>query len=207
MPKVSVYIPDDLWDRVKKVQPDAAGSQFIQETIREYVDRRERKPYATLTPELVTKRDAAAAKAQRLMVSDYQLGYAVGLEIADYLSWDLFHGFAQLSWDLEKCYQFVIGAPREWFTTNHGEFDLDQVWEKLVMVYDIGPKWPEGATREGLVDALGDVWEEIANAGSQEPKPPKTPASAAQAPSEPEGPGAEATGVVVPFREEAGDAG
>lgn len=207
MPKISVYIPEDLWERVKGVDPGAGGSQFIQETIREYVDRRQQKPYAVLDADLEAKRDAAAAKAQEKLGKEYRVGYEMGLELTDHLSWDLFATFAGLKWDFDRFYEAVLEAPDEHFSTSHGQFDLDLLWEELARRHGVDRTYPDPGPRlEGAVDALKDIWEGIANAGAQQPTPPTTPAPAARAPGRAKKPAGKSGGVVVPFREEPGDA-
>lgn len=208
MPKVSVYIPDELWDRVRSVEPEAAGSQFIQETIREYVERRERKPYAELSDTLLAERERTKEKVRSGLASRYRQGYNAGLVLAEQLSWEAFQAFADLNWDFLAFDAYV----------NEGVvFDLDgeeldrfsDVWDDaLDQVGEPMRGWPAGPFGGGVVDALDHVWEDIRDIGTPGPRRPRPSSPAGEQRVTPAAPDAKAVApVVVPFREETDGAG
>lgn len=200
---MSVYIPDDLWDKVKALVPESGGSQLIQETIREYVDRRERKPYAVLSDDLVAKRHAVQERAQTKNGDTYRVGYEIGLELVDEFSWELLYHFARLDWDFE-----AFNDLTEQRNVEEGNAmvapstTLAELWDEIEVQYDlVGVGWPVGPRYEGVVDALKDIWEGVSNAHAPERPDPLVPAPGARglaAESEPE---TVPQAVVLPFRE------
>jgi hypothetical protein len=207
MPKLSVYIPDELWDSVKKyAPPDTGGSQLVQDTLREFVDRRERRPYAVLSPELIAYREAALARSISKRTEAYQAGYAVGLSFAEYLTWELFTLLERVQWRLSAFAEETSEA--EYVRANAGPDDEDQVfdfelaWRDAVESgasdsYVFGDA-PDGIVREGFVQALKDLWaaeSPVGDSTSPEPTPAAPALRATAATEEP------VEGTIVPFEE------
>jgi hypothetical protein len=57
MAKLSVYIPDELLDEAKRLEPDFRPSKLFQEALRCLVLERTAKPDALLTDDLERERD------------------------------------------------------------------------------------------------------------------------------------------------------
>ena len=206
MPKFSVYVPDELWDSVKKYAPNAGGSQLVQDTLREFVDRRERRPYAALSPELVAAREAALAKSLTKRTEAYQAGYAIGLSFAEYLTWELFTVLEQVDWKLSTFAEET--GEEEYARANAGPddddrvFEFDAAWREAqehgaprAYVFADGPA---GIVREGFIQALKDLWAAQSPVAGPVPSEPAPSAPALRGMTATEEP---AAGTVVPFDE------
>src|SRR5687768_17187578 len=102
MPKLSVYIPDDLWVQAQALQPDEGASQVLQAALREKVERTEARPYAVLTDQIRAKQLVVAGEVEGRLRTAYQAGFDMGLEFTKLLPWDALHAFASLGWDLDE---------------------------------------------------------------------------------------------------------
>jgi hypothetical protein len=197
---VSVYVADELWDKVKALAPETGGSQLIQETIREYVDRRERKPYAVLTDDLLARKKEAARKAVEKLAAPYHVGYAVGLRLADDLTWELFRTFADADWDLDEFDSVTVNEG----TGRFEDYQFPDAWAGVADEYHLNEDvYPDGPVLEGIVDALKDLWEVVSNAQGPRRPDPLVPAPGARGVTPTSEPETDAEAVIVPFRGEA----
>jgi hypothetical protein len=203
VPKVSVYVPDELWDKVKALAPESGGSQLIQETIREYVDRRERKPYAVLNDDLVAMRNATQERAQAKVGETYREGYEIGLELADELPWELLCQFARLDWDFQAFDDLTVERNTQETNALAANSDtLYEIWANIEVRHDlIGVGWPIGPHYEGVVDALKDIWEPMSNAQAPQRPDPLMPAPGATELATDNEQEPEREAVVLPFRQ------
>lgn len=188
MPKLSVSVPDSVWQDAKESTPNAGASQLVQEALREFVDRRESRPYAVLSPELVAARASAVEQSLAKRAAAYQAGYAIGLKFAESLTWELFTLLEQVQWKLpvfheeteEDEYLRADAAPGE----PDQRFRFEDAWhdarESAAPGAYVNAEGPAGVIREGFLRALKDVW------SAEEPLPEPTPQFPAPAlPDEP----------------------
>ena len=197
VPKVSVYVPDELWDKVKTLAPETGGSQLIQETIREYVDRRERKPYAILSDGLLAQKRAAEKKALDKLAEAYRAGYGFGLRIADDLTWEMFYAFARVDWDFDEFDDETVNG-------DYRGYQFNNAWTTIARDNRLSEDdWPQGPVREGIVDALKDLWDGLSSTQAPELPAPLVPAPGAREVAPESGPETDEEVVIVPFRTEA----
>ncbi len=163
--KQSVYIPDDLWERVQR-QPDFKLSQFVQQALRERFVGRSR-PYAMPDPSMARSTEVVRQHAMGQMKAAYQFGYEMGLDAAAQLSWRAFMDLAETGWDLREWQ--VDFDDREYEIVDRSLWGKDDAyvdWEGLMEIatdtredfprdeHDL----PTGLIREGFVDAIRAVW-------------------------------------------------
>src|SRR5438132_2967428 len=106
MPKVSVYVPDDLWDRAREANSGLNPSQMVQEGLRGLVSTGK-------TPSFASNRAALAhGVADRLLHrmaqearQSYEYGYEHGLKVADRLRWDQLDDLASNEWNPDRWFQ------------------------------------------------------------------------------------------------------
>lgn len=164
MPKVSVYLPDELYERARA--SDANVSQLIQTALRQHLGQQTLRPaFASDTP--ADMGDAEEQLAQRLASEArqiYERGYRCGLEVAKQLHWDDIDLLAEAGWKVSK-----------WFATLR--FKHDGTYEQsLAPVFD--PEITGEPTLPtydlGFVDALKGLWNSVrehrpSNATTAEP--------------------------------------
>lgn len=99
--KTSVYVPDELWQKVLEGQPEASASQLLQECLRSRLET-PKPAYAVLSPELAQRAAELNQKALDKAVGGYQSGFALGLETVEHLTYDLLVVFAAADFDFER---------------------------------------------------------------------------------------------------------
>jgi hypothetical protein len=107
MPKLSVYIPDDLWEMAKRVSPEEGPSLLIQRGLRGLVESRSAVPaYAAERPAGAPE-DLAAART-RLMKqarAQYEAGFQAGkraLNDTEAISGEALEALAHRDFNLEQ---------------------------------------------------------------------------------------------------------
>jgi hypothetical protein len=110
VPKLSVYVPDDLWDQARKGAPGPSTSQLVQDGLRYLTQRRQRPIFEApeTAPEVMEElRESLSAKA----IASYQAGYKKGKAAASKLNWETLDLVAQCEWDLQR-----VGKLADWRT-------------------------------------------------------------------------------------------
>ena len=174
--KTSVYVPDDLWATVTSTDPDVSVSQLVQQLLRDKVDAEaKRPPYATLPPELEKRLLTAQTTAREKVAAAYQLGYTFGLEFASGLqtnvylvlvasSYDFGH-FRKVTEDYEIPLQDEPGQAFDFF--EHWTRTSQDLGVEAIFDNDIADLPP--VVRQGVLDAVRDVWEGAGLAGVPAP--------------------------------------
>jgi hypothetical protein len=148
VPKFSVYVPDDLWDRARKDAPGSSTSQLVQDGLRCLAQRGQRPIFEPpeIAPEVMEGlRESLRAKAS----ASYRAGYARGIAAASKLDWETLDLVAQCEWDLQQ-----IGKLADWRT---GEPVGEEVVEALTSAGL--PTFSGAVLDRGWLDALRAVWQ------------------------------------------------
>jgi hypothetical protein len=169
MAKLSVYVPDDLLEQVKAIDPSMRPSAILQDALRATVDNRRSRPYARLSPELERDREAAQRIVLERVAEAYDVGYRAGLAFAQFLPWNAFEDFAASGWNLRNWssdfddseYDNVMATDAE---RAAGDVVLD--FAGLLREATSTGSWaaigdrgmPSGVTGEAFVDAIRDLW-------------------------------------------------
>jgi hypothetical protein len=105
--KLSVSVPDDLWDEVRSIAADSnSSSAVVQEGLRRWVTQARGGPgYATSAPEdVLGDRQEAHERLAREARAEFEHGYAQGVQCARRLPWWAIenladhHGFRVREW-------------------------------------------------------------------------------------------------------------
>lgn len=183
--KMSVSVPDGLWDEVRDRLPKFdSPSALVQQVLRQAVDAsKARAGYAQPADDLET---AAALEVLHHRLTEearsgYQKGYRQGVELASSLSW------AQLSWlqstdlDIKECAKALRLAedgvfdfdPSDSPTYRNGLDGSEVIIDSDLFIPYLGshvdesldePWVPDDTTVEGLEQALSDVWSAVRTA-------------------------------------------
>jgi post-segregation antitoxin (ccd killing protein) len=162
MPKLSISVPDELWDQARAAAPDLNPSQLVQNALRRYLTAAaQRPPFARVRPsasqadfEQVRQRMAGEARAR------YERGYQAGLSLTKDLSWGAVDLLANLNWDVNKWVRELESRDPDgdllWQLLGIEESDIDGIREYLAPSFE-----RESAFRTGWADALRDVWNAV----------------------------------------------
>jgi hypothetical protein len=156
MPKLSVSIPDELWEQAQAASPDMGQSQLVQVALRRYV--------AGMTgrwPLVRSRSEENRALLQQVLerVSErtqatYDEGYRAGLALAESSPWKLVEQLAELDWDLD--------AWKSGYGQRYGQWDEPAAEDKYFWECVDGansPQYQHDATfRAGFADGLRDLW-------------------------------------------------
>lgn len=177
MPRLSIYVPDDLWRRATELHREAlAGaengpdgsvasgpSHVLQLALERWLESAEAKPaYARLSPALEATRSKLLATALEKLAHEYQAGYATGLELLDDLPWEAFLELRTRGWNL-KSWIAELGRWELPLVNAAAEeegrvFDWKELWERAASQhFTTPPAEPDGPVAEGVIDALRDV--------------------------------------------------
>lgn len=101
MPKVSVYVPDELLEQAKKLNDSDNTSRLIQRGLERLVEEHTRVPSYAKTPtrsyeQIVEVRDRLLAQARE----DYEFGYTVALDAASAMPLHVINDLATANFDL-----------------------------------------------------------------------------------------------------------
>lgn len=169
MAKLSVYVPDDLLEQVRRSDPALRPSQVLQEALQARLPGAGDRPYSTLNEALVAERDAARRIVQARAAEAYSTGYRVGLKVAVALPWRAFEDLVGLNWDLSEWVEnfdserYDIATPTDDEQAS-GVTELD--WEMVLdssmggdfIPTSLGERAPIGISGEGFRDALRGLW-------------------------------------------------
>jgi hypothetical protein len=155
MPKFSIYIQDELWERALATAPDTKPSTLVQAALRRLIgSQAPRLSLANFSDELLEQRRNVLAKVAGQAREAYLSGYEIGLKVMadDELPWEAIEDFERLGWNFE--------AWKKEFSGWYGQ-DWTGWWEAYgAPETDSGlqaEEGPMGAVLEGLIDAFKDL--------------------------------------------------
>jgi len=165
VPKMTVYVPDYLWEPMQK-REDVKWSQVFQRAVKEELHMNVARP---ALPELDNTIDIQALR-QRLRAERaeiYRRGYAAGLQAAERLSYGDFHYCEEAGWDTDKIlFSTMFGDYYE-----HLKSIMDPALRDVVRGWhvsddltdpgfvDTGRSGSAKAFRDAFVDGLHRAWE------------------------------------------------
>jgi hypothetical protein len=171
MAKLTVYIPNDLLDRARALDPGANTSQLVQRGL-ERLSPADDAPYARRPADAHSLLAAAAEKLRAGAEQEYERGYRAALATVDERFWRALDELASKSFDLRRFAKawkegmrmemagMVPGVkagfdPPDWFVAMAN--DLGDLLAPID--FDQWCFTPTGAFIEGYQAALRDAWE------------------------------------------------
>lgn len=158
MPKLSVSIPDELWEEAQGlIGPEKGTSQVIQDALRQIVAKAEsRKQDLRAGLNIAPERFAAVVDVVRTRAKrEFARGYATGLKIAETNDVDDWYSLAYEDWDIN-----------DW-AKGYGTDNPDPNRQKALEDFaqeaegEGSTSWPNQIFVEGAECALREVWKTL----------------------------------------------
>jgi hypothetical protein len=177
--KLSVSVPDELWDRARTAVTEDSPSAVIQAALRRLVDEGPARPAYSQAPvldsELAQQRAATSARLQAEVRELYQLGYRNGIELASKLNWSKLSwiaktgGIAASKSTVEMVHEFQNGNRAGLTKDDKPLIDPDLLVDYFGSYADMcGGGWtPADVTVEGTDRALRDVRAQVMASGPE----------------------------------------
>lgn len=157
--KMTVYVPDDLWDEVRRASPAVKASELVQAGLRKLIEGRVAPDFARERPEADPKELQQIRK--RLLAEareSYEFGYREGMKRAKYLEWWLIERLASFKWDLARWSRIQV--------------DQDDIAVPIDVLYGFEELALEDTSVGlGFADALRDVWDAVLQSSGEDAKP------------------------------------
>jgi hypothetical protein len=170
MPRMSIYLPDDLADQLKEVDSSAPTSQVIQEALRRYLGGTGAPAWARAPQGAAELLAAATEKLTEQAEADYQAGYRAALARIPDLDWARLTDFARSRYDLEAWLSGLKNGVHDAIKRREANVVVPAILERLAM--DLGRLadpigYPGTSFRKtnaferGYADALRDAYESV----------------------------------------------
>lgn len=168
MARFSVYVADDLLERVRALDSQAPTSQLVQRAFQCLLDGEGEPVYVGDRPAGAAERirevrEKLVAEARE----EYGRGYAGALEAADKVPWRSLDGLAEAGFDVRRWIKpYVRGAEYELVQDNKGEVSSKWLWDVARVLgtladpigFDEFSFTPTRALVRGFADGMRDVW-------------------------------------------------
>ena len=160
MAKLTVYVPDELLERTRALNPDANTSQLVQRGL-ERLSPAEDAPYARRPKDAAELLAAAVGSLREGAAREYENGYRTALGMVSHVGpavWPALHGLAGVGFDLKR---WAADLRR------FGPDEQDPEWYDPI-VEDLGnlvtvnqPEVPSEPFIRGYQAALRDAWDTV----------------------------------------------
>lgn len=153
MPKLSLYVPDDLWNQARAVDPSLNQSQVAQRALQHWIETRpsvgpqafEPPADSMPVPESLVQRFASEASEQ------YQAAYRAAFQLAERISWGSLDELASRGWDwaawLRHGGREILPALPAWL--REGDSEVSSTRRRYT------------TSTQGVIDGLRDIWESV----------------------------------------------
>ncbi len=174
--KLSVSVPDELWDRARGLRPDLKDSHLIQNALEGFTKPAEVAGYSVAMPEDAKPAfEAAREKLAAHARGEFEEGYRAGVEIVPSLSWwDIQsladrHRFAVKEW-ARGYSDSVVNAelgniPTDWAADPDVVSALLKALGNLVPPFGDDMFTPSIPYLRGFTQAFRDLWEQVNGEG------------------------------------------
>ena len=157
--KTSVYIPDELWDKVQGAEPGASPSQLLQQCLRSRFEQ-SAPVFAPVDSTTTQRQDLIVATLRDRFQVTYQEGYSLGLDLLEGLpAVDLLWLLASVDFKLDDFTARCGGEP--------APFDFEAYWASAVgrhphLADASDPTLLPRVAAKGMLDAMRSTWRHVA---------------------------------------------
>jgi hypothetical protein len=149
--KLSIYVPDELWQRARQAS-DENPSSLVQTALERWLGNElKRPPYYESPPPDALRIKQLRDRLEREARALYREGYEEGLRLAEELNWSQLDRLAAVHWDIAR-----------WVRTGDDVSELLLAREDMNMLAEGYDPTPPTAWSDGRLDALKDVWKTVA---------------------------------------------
>ena len=166
--KLSVSVPDPLWDAARESRPDLNPSRLVQEALDSWVRARSATPYPVGRPRQADAHfDAARARLVATARAEFERGYVAAVECAEILDWVYFDSLARGRFEVRSwaagiasaAVQVDLGAlPKEWGPAPATVRVLVQALGNIVSPFGDDMFTPSLPYVRGFAQAMRDLW-------------------------------------------------
>ena len=166
--KLSVSVPEPLWDSARESRPDLNPSRLVQEALDSWVRTRSATPYPVgRPPEADARFDAARARLTATARAEFERGYVAAVKCAETLDWDHFQSLARGRFEVRTwaaniasaAVQADLGAiPREWAPAPATVSLLLEALGSIVAPFGDDMFTPSVPYVRGFAQAVRDLW-------------------------------------------------
>jgi hypothetical protein len=167
MPRLSVYVPDDLWDRARQVSADPSASAVVQAGLQALVASEATRPVFAAPPP-----DSPGIADLRMRLSregkdEYERAYRAGIELAAKLPFRELDKLSALGWNLLRWVRSTEDE-RTWHDNQEWRAQPnDASGSAIVAVVNAGYE-DLSIWRAGVNDALRDIWISVTQGAEEE---------------------------------------
>jgi hypothetical protein len=148
VPKITLYVPDGLVERVKALNPEVNVSQVFQGAMQAEAKRLTAEQEAGTKIRERVDIAAVRAKIRDGRAADYRAGYGYGLEMANHMDYGDWVAMQQIDWSPDAA----------WKALEEAGFELRDAY---------GEHYTDAEMR-GVVAALRAVWDTASAAGNDD---------------------------------------
>lgn len=166
MPKVTVYVPDELWKRSQALGEAINLSQVFQTALRAEMRQHEVHRHEQTDLDATINLDALRRRFTKERAALYRRGYEIGVRRAQSLSYADLRFCANVDWDTSAVLKHLSGGgPLDELAHQDLAEPATGLPDPRLWPDGLGSSTWEGAVAEmgeGFVDALRRVWELVA---------------------------------------------
>jgi hypothetical protein len=178
--KLSVSVPDALWEKAQTKRPDLKDSHLVQEALESFTKPADTAGFSLAMPddakeafEVAREHLATMARAQ------FEDGYRAAVEAIPHLGWWNVQGLAEDHFDVKSWARSLVDSnvnaklgniPEDWGTEDKVIGALIKPLGSLLPPYGDNSPRPSIPFLRGFTQAFRDLWEQV-NAGEIAPEP------------------------------------
>ena len=163
--KLSVSVPDDLWERVGG--PRASPSQLIQTALQRMLETElARPPFVDALPDVSEELFEARAVLVVQARASFESGYRHAVSAAKEIPWSALNELDNVRWDLAEWLEEWQPGPPDFQLDDDAARWLRPLGEHLGQMADPSRDWRPGDRTylRGFTQGLHDVWDAVEHA-------------------------------------------
>jgi hypothetical protein len=179
--KLSVSVPDPLWESAHELRPDLNPSALVQEALGSWVRTRSATPYPVGRP---PEADAGFAAARARMTAtaraEFERGYLAAVTCAETLDWVYLHSLARDRFEVKSWAERIANEavqadmgniPRDWAPEPETVHALLKALGNIVHPFGDDMFAPSVPYLRGFTQAMRDLWTDAVEGRSAQAAP------------------------------------
>jgi hypothetical protein len=169
--KVSVSVPDGLWDRARSQRPDLNNSHLVQEALETFTKPADTAGFSLAMPDDVAGAfQAARDQLASLARTQFEEGYRAAVELTPKLGWWYVQRLVEAHYDVKAWCSSVASSnveeklghiPKGWGTDDEVIAGLLKALGNLVEPWGDDSFGPSIPYLRGFAQAFRELWEQV----------------------------------------------